>query len=220
MIPDKVQRAFESLVADRTMRTAKSLRQLHLILEDYVENGHRSFSVTDIGRYSEQRGGPSYSSIRATKNPHFRALIHAWEEEVRSSDSVSLQEWKDEWIQNDDFSVIDLITDHRARIFVGQLIAERNRYRSELAILKNQSEFVIDRRPRAPAFADTTDDAACSSRLSQQDAKILRKAISNELMRRNAWIVTDSGQVVSEEDGNEVFHSGFVDAIKHALGEV
>ena len=55
----------EDLKAGAHTRTQKSLEQFNTILHDYYESGARDFSVTAIGRISEEKKGPGYQTLRA-----------------------------------------------------------------------------------------------------------------------------------------------------------
>ena len=46
-----------------------------------------------------------------------------------------------------DYELLERLPDPALRALFGQIIAERNRYRNELNILKAHSELIVDRRP-------------------------------------------------------------------------
>ncbi len=75
----------ESLKDGKTAKTQSSLDTLNQTLKDYYESGARDFSITTIGRVSEENGGVGYQSIRATANKHYRDLIEAWAAKAKTT---------------------------------------------------------------------------------------------------------------------------------------
>ena len=70
----------EALKEGRTKKTRDTLNKLNLILSKYFEQGGVDFSITNIGMLSNENEGPSYETLRATKNVHYRKLIGYWSE--------------------------------------------------------------------------------------------------------------------------------------------
>ena len=104
-----------------------------------------------------------------------------------------------------------------------QIIAERNRYRTQLNILKNQAEVVIDKRPvrQFEVSAEPSVELLPSLKgiASDNEIKALRFAASDECIERRGWLVTQAGQV-KDELGEEVFPRGFMTGLRKLVGEV
>ena len=70
-----INAVLETLKVGKSAKTQASLDKLNETLKTYFELGKRDFSITTIGRVSEEARGVGYQSIRATANKHYRDLI-------------------------------------------------------------------------------------------------------------------------------------------------
>ncbi len=212
----------ESLKEGKSVRMQNSIDKLNTVLSEYYESGERDFSVTTIGKVSQDNGGVGYPSIRATKNKHFRDLIAAWAakaETTMKKPPVPHAESRREPKDNDLLKQID---DPVLRAWMGQIIAERNRFRNELNILKSQTEFVIDRRPvrqfnnQAP---DNPVELLPAFTLTEMEKMALKALFDKELLEENGWEIHQNGKVMSVEYDTEVLPRPFAKVIKKVLGE-
>ena len=80
-----VDAVLDTLKDGKTAKTKASLDKLHETLSVYYESGARDFSITTIGRVSEEDGGVGYQSIRATANKHYRDLVEAWAAKAKTT---------------------------------------------------------------------------------------------------------------------------------------
>lgn len=102
----------------------------------------------------------------------------------------------------------------------GQIIAERNRYRNEVNLLKQHANIIIDKRP-VRQFQTTPESTvevlpSLSGILTHS-----RKAWRIPYLR-NAWIRTTgrlpkAGQVKDTDYNSEVFPRGFVTGLRKLL---
>ncbi|MEZ9761253.1 gamma-mobile-trio protein GmtX, partial [Vibrio breoganii] len=116
------------------------------------------------------------------------------------------------------------IPDPAVRALFGQIIAERNRYRKEVNLLKQYANITIDKRP-VRQFDTTAEPSvevlpSLSGVLTESEKKALAYAISDECMEKNDWQTTQAGQVKDMEYNSEVFPRGFVTGLRKLLGEV
>ena len=213
----------EGLKDGKTTKTQQSLDKLNETLREYYERGERDFSITAIGRLSADDGGVGYESIRATANKHYRDLIEAWAAKAKTTTKQPLSTHSRSRRVPQDNQLLERIPDPALRVLFGQIIAERNRYRTQLNILKNQVEVVIDKRPVRQFDASAEHSVQLLSSLkgivSDNELKALRFAASDECIERQGWLVTQAGQVKNEL-GVEVFPRGFMSGLRKLVGEV
>ena len=119
---------------------------------------------------------------------------------------------------------LERIPDPAVRALFGQIIAERNRYRKEVNLLKQHANITIDKRP-VRQFDTTAEPSievlpSLSGVLNDSEKKALAYATSDECMENNDWQYTQAGQVKGMEYNNEVFPRGFVTGLRKLLGEV
>lgn len=213
----------EDLKEGKTAKTQQSLDKLNETLRDYYERGERDFSITTIGRVSAEDGGVGYQSIRATANKHYRDLIAAWAAKAKTTTKKPLSSQSRSRRVPQDNQLLERIPDPALRVLFGQIIAERNRYRTQLNILKNQAEVVIDKRPvrHFDASAEPSVELLPSLKgiVSDNEIKALRFAASDDCIERQRWLVTQAGQVKGEL-GEEVFPRGFMTGLRKLVGEV
>lgn len=214
----------ENLKDGKTQRTQRSLDRLNETLLEYHARGERDFSITTIGRVSANDGGVGYESIRATANKHYRELIEAWAAKANTTTKKPISTHSRSHRVPKDQELLERIPDPALRVLFGQIIAERNRYRHEVNLLKNQAEVVIDRRP-VRQYAGSTNDLPVEIRpslkgiVSANEIKALKFAASEECIERQGWRVTRAGQVKGEL-GEEVFPRGFMTGLRKLLGDL
>lgn len=210
---------------DRTNpRTQKSLDKLNSILAEYHASGQKDFSVTTIGRLSSSEGGPGYQSLRATRNDHYRRLIEAWATKAGTSMKKPLAEFSRAREVPADHKLLERLDDPALRALFGQIIAERNRLKKEVNLLKQHANVVIDKHPMRQFYATAENAAenvgvlpALIGMLTPMQVKALEYAISAECMKKHGWQYTKAGQVKDVEFNTEVFPRGYVNAIDKIL---
>ncbi|MAY57953.1 MULTISPECIES: gamma-mobile-trio protein GmtX [Pseudoalteromonas] len=200
----------EALKEGRTKKTRDTLNKLNLILSKYFEQGGVDFSITNIGMLSNENEGPSYETLRATKNVHYRKLIGYWSE-LRSEQNQPV-EHKGKLLLSDN-ELLNKIPDIATRAYFARILTERKKFKNELNILKNQSEIVIDKRNQFNQTADSMPNL----QLTQNELSALTYAVSVECMELNGWLKTEVGQVKGSEYQNEVFPRGFIQALNKVI---
>lgn len=205
-------------------RTQKNLDKLNDILKDYAESGQRDFSITQMGRVSAAEDGPGYEALRATKNKHYRTLIEAWAAKCKTTIKKPLSPISRSMAIPQDNKLLERIPDPAVRALFGQIIAERNRYRKEVNLLKQHANITIDKRPvrQFDASAEPSVEVlpSLSGILTESEKKALAYAISDECMEKHSWQSTQAGQVKDMEYNTEIFPRGFVTGLRKLLGEV
>lgn len=205
----------------KSQRTQQYLDTLNTILTRYVESGLRDFSVTQMGRISAAGGGPGYEALRATRNSHYRELINAWAQKCSSTMKKPLAKYSRSREVPADNQLLERIPDAAVRALFGQIIAERNRYRKEVNLLKEHANIVIDKRP-VRQFEGPSGPAAevlpsLAGELNDFEKQALHWAISDECMQKHNWQFTLAGQVKEMEYNSEIFPRGFVTGLRKIL---
>ena len=211
----------ETLKEGKTAKTQASLDKLNQSLKHYYESSARDFSVTTIGRVSEENGGVGYQSIRATANKHYRDLIEAWA--VKAQTTTKKPPVGPAKKTGQDYQLLERIDDTAVRALFGQIIRERDRYKSEANMLKNKTKIIIDKRPIAFTETQLEGGAEWASSLkgvcSDNEIKALQTVCSEEWLERLGFRANDLGQV-KDEHGTEILPRGFLKGLRKVLGKV
>jgi len=214
----------EDLKDGKVPRTRQNLDTLNTILKAYAESGQKDFSITQIGRISAADSGPGYEALRATRNTHYRALIEAWAQKCKTNIKKPLTAHARSKSVPVDNKLLERIPDPAVRALFGQIIAERNRYRNEVNLLKQHANITIDKRPVRQFDASSEPSIEVLPSLTgvftESEKKALAYAISDECMVKNDWQTTQAGQVKDMEYNTEIFPRGFVTGLRKLLGEV
>jgi len=115
-------------------------------------------------------------------------------------------------LNNNDQHILDSIEDPVIRAVIGSLIAERNKYRDQLNVLKANADIVIDRRNAEVVSSNTLPS------LSPLEIEAFRTAISDDFMTEMEWVVMPTGQVKSK-NGVEMYKRGYVNGLLKLLVE-
>lgn len=208
---------FRGLLKEARPQQQRSLATLHKVLATRVTKKDMNFSIANIAKYSVAAGGPSESSIRNKTGHRFRVLIEAWAESVGTTRRMPVKGRSSK--PPLDYELLLLIPDAAVRACFSQIIAERNRFESELNLLKSETRMVIDlRAPPRKSMSPVQVLPALSGLLNDMEVEALRAAIDAEFISSQGWRVTPAGQV--KDDSGEVFKHGYATAIKKILDEV
>lgn len=211
----------ESLKDGKTAKTQASLENLNSTLEAYLDSGARDFSITTIGRVSSESGGVGYESIRATANKHYRDLIEAWAAKAQTTTKKPAKGPGKKTGQ--DYQLLERIEDTAVRALFGQIIRERDRYKSEANMLKNQTKIIIDKRPTV--FSESLSDSkvellpSLKGICSANEITALKTVCTDDWLDKHDFKANALGQVKNEY-GMEILPRGFLTALKKILGEV
>lgn len=201
----------EELCSTATTRTEAALRTLNQVLEKQCHKMPLDFSIATVGHLSGEKGGPSTQTIRNRTGKHFQQLIEAWAAYAGTTTKKPLSVRQKQLLNSNDQHILDSIDDPVIRAVVGSLIAERNKYRDQLNVLKANTDIVIDRARNSSSIISSG-----SFDLTSMEVEALRTAISDEFIDSQRWVVMPTGQVI-DEVGAEVYKRGYVNAIKKIL---
>lgn len=211
---------FEDLRDKASTRQAKSLTILNDVLKTRHDSGERNFSIAEIARISAERGGPTAQTIRNKTGFVFRQLIEAWAAQAGTTMTTPGNPLTKSNKNPKDYELLTKINDPALRAVFGQIIAERNRFRNELNILKAHSDLIVDKRPAQqvdPAFGESVQILPALA-LNDMEVDALRAAVSGEFFEERDWVVSPAGQV-KDENKREIYKHGYVNAIRKVLKE-
>ena len=216
-----VEAVLESLKDDKTPRTQSSLDKLNETLSNYFDEGKRDFSITTIGRVSTEAGGVGYTSIRATANKHFRDLIEAWA--AKAQTTLKKPPTTKPRATGQDYKLIERIDDIAVRALFGQIIRERDRFKTESNMLKNQTKIVIDKRPVSAPVSSSEGTVELIPSLtgicSDNEIKAFQKVCTDDWLEQLNFRANDLGQV-KDELGQEILPRGFLTGLKKLLEKI
>ena len=199
------------LLVDATPRTQKALNLLNEILNKQSKEEVKDFSIATIGRLSSEAGGVSTQTIRNRTGKHFQQLIEAWATHSGTTTKKPMSIRQKQLMNSNDQQVLDSIDDPVLRSVVGSIIAERNRYRDQLKILKSNTEIVIDK-----TIESTSSTSSQSIELTPMEEEALRSAIDDDFFKGFNWKVTTTGQVLDWKD-EELYKRGYVSGIRKII---
>jgi hypothetical protein len=218
---DSPEVTFQALVSTANAQQAKSLTALHEVLKKHKESGNANYSIAEIARLSVAGGGPSVSTIRNKTGQCFRELIQAWANQAGLPMKKPVNPKGRGTSVPKDNELLRKIPDAAVRGVFGMIIAERNRYRNELNLLKAHTEIIIDRRPGvspnrpAPKAASNSEVQVISSitgLLNGMEVQALKAAVEDEFFEKQGWTVSKAGQVRGED--GEIYKHGYVNALR------
>ena len=216
-----VNAILDTLKDGKSAKAQASLDKLNETLSNYYADGKRDFSITTIGRVSGENGGVGYQSIRATANKHYRDLIEAWA--AKAQTTTKKPPTTSPRASGQDYKILERIDDTAVRALFGQIIRERDRYKSEANMLKNQTKIIIDKRPVSAPLAQSESTVellpALTGICTENEIKALQSICTDEWLEGLGYQANALGQV-KDELGQEILPRGFLTGLKKLLGEV
>ncbi len=183
------------------------------MLEQQSKSSTLDFSIATVGKLSKEQGGPSTQTIRNRTGKHFQHLIDVWASYAGTTRKKPLSVRQKQILNCNDQHILDSIDDPVIRAVVGSLIAERNKFRDQLNVLKANADIVIDRtKPVEASYILNAD------KLTPLELQALEAAISEQFFDEMQWLVMPTGQV-KDKDGLEIYKRGYVNAVRKLIGE-
>ena len=214
-----IETLLEELKAGKSSRTCASLDKLNALLEARFKAGEKDYCIATIGRVSRDQGGVSTTTIRNTTGKYYRRLIEAWATQANTTlKKPPVVHSRQREIPSDN-KLLDKLDDPVLRTLFGQIIAERNKYRKENHVLKQQVEVVVDMRPQKTK-GTTEVLPALNGVLLPVEIDALKSAISEKFFERQDWSVNPKTGAVKDEFGRTLFQVGFVKAVEKVLEQI
>jgi len=210
--PDSV---LESLLAKggRSQRQG-NLTKLHEICRKQHEQGSRDFSIPVIGRLCEAQGVLKSRALYNAPSVDYRTLIKVWAAYAGPSTPKAPKK-----LASHDFLM--RIEDVAVRSLVQSAIAERDRLKGQLNILKAHTRVTVDRRPLgatvvSQASGEPVAILNITARLTQSEQEALEKAVSQQFLESQGWREGSHGEIINDK-GRTIFEIGYARAIRKVL---
>ncbi|WP_321783993.1 gamma-mobile-trio protein GmtX [Burkholderia pyrrocinia] len=212
--PDAV---LESLLAKggRSNRRA-NLTKMHELCRRQHEAGSRDFSLPAIGRLAEAEGIIKGRALYNAQSADYKALIEAWATYAgppapKPSKTLASHEY------------LMRIEDPAIRSIMQAVIAERDKLKAQLNVLKANVQVTVDRRPLGATVAATSGSQsvavlAMAAQFTPSEREALQKAVSTGYLEERGLREGSHGEIVNER-GRTVFEVGFARAIRKVLGD-
>ena len=210
MNPDEL---FLKLYENASTRKKKTLELIQNACKKQAESNIKDFSIGTIARLIAGDGGPSEQALRNKAAEDYRVLIKQWADYCETTIKKPKKEKKTDINE----LILENISDPTTEVLVGIIMAENKKLKRELSLLKEQTTFTIDMRPKN----DTSNDGVIiepSFKLTDTEIDALRSAISNEFMNHQGWTTDNYGRV--KQNGIQIFKAGFVTAIQRILNGI
>jgi hypothetical protein len=211
--PDAV---LESLLAKggRSNRRA-NLTKMHELCRKQHEAGSRDFSLPAIGRLAEAEGIMKGRALYNAQSADYKALIEAWGAYAgppapKPPKTLASHEY------------LMRIEDPAIRSIMQAIIAERDKLKAQLNVLKANAQVTVDRRPLGATVAAAPGSQpvavlAMAAQLTASEREALQKAVSADYLEERGLREGSHGEIVNDR-GRTVFEVGFARAIRKVLG--
>jgi hypothetical protein len=216
--PDDV---LETLLA-KSPRSDKAtkLRHLHVICANHHAQNHsvRDFSLASVGRLCKSQS--LFKTERTLYNAgseDYCILINSW---ATFSGSTSIKVTQREPKFPPEHRYLTRIEDHAIRSIMQGVIAQRDRFKQQLHVLKQQVRIEIDQRPLGAVVGNdsaTTVVIALKNQFTDSERQSLARAISVDFLEDQGWELGSDGEIYTA-NGTLLFDPGFASAIAKILG--
>lgn len=216
--PDEVLSAL--LEKGPRSQKAANLKALHDICaaQYAIKNlAVRDFSLPAIGRLCEDKGIFKARVLYNAASEDYVALIKAWS---AFSGYPSIKQPKKEVSPPAGHAYLMRIEDPALRSIMQSVIVERDKLKSQLALLKSTSQIVVNQRPLGATIAPGSEGVPVieiGAQLTDSESDALRKALAKDFLSDQGWSIGQDGEVLTTT-GRTLFEPGFVTAIRKVLG--
>lgn len=212
--PDAV---LEALLAKggRSNRRA-NLSKMHELCRKQYEISSRDFSLPAIGRLAEADDIMKGRALYNAQSADYRVLIEAWATYAgppvpKPAKMLASHEY------------LMRIEDPAIRSIMQAIIAERDRLRAQLNVLKANTQVTIDRRPLGATIAGASGAQpvavlTLAAKLTPSEREALLNAVSPEYLEKCGLREGSHGEIINER-GRTLFDVGFARAIRKILGD-
>lgn len=197
----------EILATNPRPQKVQALNAIHELCRAHHLSGGRDFSVGAIGKLCEEKGLLTARGLYNSSAADHRKLIGAW---ARLAGPAPVKVRKT--LASDEF--VSEIKDPVLRMLVQTTIAERNKLKSDLNVLRSAKVIEVDRRP----LVDERPLVAISaSGLTDSERSALKAAVSTKFLESQGWEERELGEIINHR-GHTLFEPGFATGLRKLLG--
>lgn len=192
-----------------------NLTKMHELCRKQHAAGSRNFSLPVIGRQAEAEGIMKGRALYNAQSADYRALIEAWAAYAgppapKPAKTLASHEY------------LMRIEDPAIRSIMQAIIAERDKLKAQLNVLKANTQVTVDRRPLGATVSSApgTQPVAVltmAAQLTPSERDALQNAVSDDYLDERGLREGSHGEIVNER-GRTVFEVGFARAIRKVLG--
>ncbi len=194
-----------------------NLAKMHELCRRHHAVGSRDFSLPAIGRMAEAEGILKGRALYNAPSADYRTLIEAWAAYAgpaapKPAKTLASHEY------------LMRIEDPAIRSIMQSIIAERDKLKAQVNVLKANMHVTVDRRPMgvtvsaAPGMLPVAV-LALSAQLTDSERESLQKAVSAGYLEERGLKEGTHGEIVNER-GRTVFEVGFARAVRKVLGDI
>lgn len=192
-----------------------NLAKMHELCRRQHAAGSRDFSLPAIGRLAEAEGILKGRALYNAPSADYRSLIEAW---AAYAGPPAPKQAKT--LASHDYLL--RIADPAIRSIMQAIIAERDKLKAQLNVLKANTHVTVDRRPlgatvSAAPGVQPVAVLALSAQLTSSEREALQKAVSAAYLEERGLKEGSHGEIVNER-GRTVFEVGFARAVRKVLG--
>ena len=201
--------------AERSNRR-NNLTRMHELCRKQHEAGSHDFSLSAIGRLAEAEGIMKGRALYNAQSADYKALIVAWGAYAGPPTPKAPKT-----LASHDYLM--RIADPAIRSIMQAIIAERDKLKAQINVLKANTQLMVDRRPlgatvSAAPGAQPVAVLALSAQLTPSEREALQKAVSADYLDERGLKEGSHGEIINER-GRTVFEVGFARAIRKVLGD-
>lgn len=191
-----------------------NLVKMHELCRKQYEASSRDFLLPAIGRLAEADGIIKGRALYNAQSADYRVLIEAWAAYAgppvpKPAKILASHEY------------LMRIEDPAIRSIMQAIIAERDKLKAQLNVLKANTQVTVDRRPLGATIAGAPGAQvavlALAAQLTPSEHEALLKAVSPEYLEKCGLREGSHGEIVNER-GRTLFDVGFARAIRKILG--
>jgi hypothetical protein len=208
---DDPKQLLSAFLISASERKARSLQLIYGICEELCKAPNKSVTIANVGRISQERGGPGAPALRNVAGEQYRLLIEAFAKQsggrktAKSSKQNALEE------------ILEGVNDQVLRTRISLLLAELSSCKAQLLALRHiaNNTSVLDLRAPEKVVNEPSVETPRLN-LTPQEMAALEAAISQETMIHWGWKKAQNGRITSDS-GQIVFRAGFVQAVEKVV---
>lgn len=176
--------------------------------------GSRDFSLPTVGRLAEAEGIMKGRALYNAQSADYKVLIEAW-----AAYSGPPAPKPPKMLASHEYLM--RIGDPAIRSIMQSIIAERDKLKAQLNVLKASAQVTVDRRPLGATAAAAPGSLpvtvlAMAAQFTPSEREALQKAVSADYLEARGLREGSHGEIVNVR-GRTVFEVGFARAIRKVL---
>lgn len=208
------EQLFQALKATARPQKRRNLDVVHGVCAELHRLGSRDFTLATVGRLANERGGPAPRTMYTAQSQDFRTLIDAWALYSRAGGRQTPAAAR----PLGESDLLRRIDDPALRALMAAIVAERDRLRAQVNVLRANTNLVIDRRSlpgvlHVDGASQVVQVLSPSQALTALEREALERAVSVKFLAQEGWNEGRTGEIVNSK-GRRVYEHGYATAIR------